>query len=316
MATHPGSAGAPRHIRMSASQVGERLHALSSPCALCERRCGVHRADGERGLCGLSDEVAVYNRLIHVGEEDPLVPSYAIFLSGCSLSCSFCSEWQHLKPPFKAPSISPLALARAVTVDLERAPEGARPTNINFVGGEPTVALPFIADFVVAAEGLGTQLPPVLLNTNGFVTPEALALATHLAELFVVDFKYGNDRCASEVAGIEGYWETLTRNLRALGGGPLDPGPADGVPLMPVTLWVRHLLMPGHLECCTRPVLAWLSEHLPEAHVNVMPAFVPTFGAPGNRWPWLKAEEREEAIDLLRSSDLTHRFFDGRRVRS
>ena len=28
-------------------------------------------------------------------------------------------------------------------------------------------------------------------------------------------------------------------------------------------LIVRHLIMPGHVECCWRPVAAWLAEEFP-----------------------------------------------------
>jgi putative pyruvate formate lyase activating enzyme len=302
---------------MTAVQVGDRLRDLYSPCVLCERRCGAHRTEGETGTCGLANEVFVYNRLIHLGEEGPLSPSYAIFLSGCSLACTFCSEWRHLQPPFERAPTTADELANAVISDLERAPARARPKNINFVGGEPTVALPFVAEFLAAADAIGAVLPAVLLNTNGFLTPSALALSTHLAELFVVDLKFGNDRCAQQVAGVGRYWGPLTRNLRALARQAFDDDARGNlhVPLMPVTLWVRHLLMPGHLECCTEPSLAWLADNAPDAHVNVMPAFVPSFGDPRTRWPELSPSERHRAEVLLRDSRIMNAFFDGRSLR-
>ena len=42
-------------------------------------------------------------------------------------------------------------------------------------------------------------------------------------------------------------------------------------------LIVRHLLMPGHLECCWRPVAEWLAENLPGVKVNLRSGFWPAW---------------------------------------
>jgi putative pyruvate formate lyase activating enzyme len=152
-----------------------------------------------------------------------------------------------------------------------------------------------------------------LLNTNGYLTPEALALATHLFEIFVVDLKFGCDGCAEKIAGTPAYMETLERNLRLLQDGGSSRQETAGVVFQPVTLWVRHLLMPGHWACCTQPVLKWIAEHLPAAHINVMSAFHP-FGLPDNDdWPSLQEEEKASAKRLLLEMGHPQAYFDGRR---
>lgn len=270
------------------------------------------RPDGERGACGLSDTTHVYNRLIHMGEEGPLVPSYAIFLSGCSMACSFCSEVTHLMPPFASPSTDPVSLARKVARDLAKSPVKVR--NINFVGGEPGISMPFLAKFVVALDAIVDERPPILLNSNGYLTPEALVLATHLCEIFVMDMKFGNDRCAQSIANTDEYTSVLQRNLAWL-HSPKEAPEIDGVPFLPQKLWIRHLLMPGHLECCTRPALAWLAEHTPNARINLMPAFH-DFGHKDNaRWSALSREEKEAGRELLRGHNLRRPYFDGRRLK-
>jgi putative pyruvate formate lyase activating enzyme len=297
--------------KLSLEELEARLDALFAPCGLCEVRCGAMRSQGQEGPCGLADEVHVYNRLLHMGEEAPLVPSLAVFLSGCSMRCSFCSEAEHLRPPFRAKPVSPQRLAEQVAGDLARA--GREVRNINFVGGEPSIALPFLARFARALAARVPSPPPLLLNTNGYLTPEALVLATHLCPIWVVDLKFGQDRCGREVGAVAQYSEVLRRNLSWLH----DPGtapPHEGVYARPVQLWVRHLLMPGHLECCTKPCLDWLAAHTPQARVNLMPAFHP-FDGPGNaRWASLSAQERDEGLALLRASGLTRAWFDGRRL--
>ena len=54
-----------------------------------------------------------------------------------------------------------------------------------------------------------------------------------------------NDACAKRLAGVDDYVRIVTRNLQlrqASGRGFI----------------VRHLLLPGHAECCYRPILEWL----------------------------------------------------------
>ncbi|PYJ00161.1 MAG: pyruvate formate lyase-activating protein, partial [Verrucomicrobia bacterium] len=40
-------------------------------------------------------------------------------------------------------------------------------------------------------------------------------------------------------------------------------------------LIVRHLLMPGHLDCCWRPVAEWLAAELPGVKVSLRSGFWP-----------------------------------------
>ncbi len=297
--------------RMTPAEVVEALEEVYAPCTLCEQRCGAMRPHGERGACGLADEVHLYNRLLHVGEEAPLVPSLAIFNTGCSMACNFCSEAEHLLPPFAPPAADPELLALRVAVELTGKWSAAQ--NINFVGGEPGIILPFIARFARRLDELVEQRPPILLNTNGYLTPRALELAAHLCEIFVVDLKFGNDACAQSIANVQDYWAVLTRNLRWLHQRARSNPNADPVP--DVVLWVRHLLMPGHLACCTSPTLRWLAEHAPHAHVNVMPAFHP-FGLADNApWRALTKEESEQGRAMLEASGLELAWFDGRRLR-
>jgi putative pyruvate formate lyase activating enzyme len=44
-------------------------------------------------------------------------------------------------------------------------------------------------------------------------------------------------------------------------------------------LIVRHLLMPGHVECCWQPVAEWLAAALPGVKVNLRSGFWPAWQA-------------------------------------
>jgi putative pyruvate formate lyase activating enzyme len=43
----------------------------------------------------------------------------------------------------------------------------------------------------------------------------------------------------------------------------------------PRGLMLRHLVLPGHVECCTQPVLAWLQQAYPTVPRNVMDHYLP-----------------------------------------
>ena len=65
-------------------------------------------------------------------------------------------------------------------------------------------------------------------------------------------------------------------------------------------LMVRHLLLPGHLECCYRPIVDWMCRWLPMVPLRVMTGYLPRWQAAGHqdlaaplgarwgpgRWPW------------------------------
>jgi len=39
---------------------------------------------------------------------------------------------------------------------------------------------------------------------------------------------------------------------------------------------IRHLPLPGHAECCSKPIIDWISKELPSVELSIIPAMVPT----------------------------------------
>ncbi len=109
------------------------------------------------------------------------------------------------------------------------------------------------------------DLPPIVWKSNFHATPEALCLLHGVVDVYVADFKFGNNTCAQRIAGVAGYWETLTRNL------PIAAGQGD--------LIVRHLLLPGHFDCCYRPIIRWMKCYLPAAKFNIRDGYLPCWKA-------------------------------------
>jgi putative pyruvate formate lyase activating enzyme len=221
-------------------------------CVFCERRCKVNREGGEKGFCGLDATARVSSFFHHYGEEAPLVPSGTIFFTSCSFKCVFCQNWDISTDPYNGVEVTPKQLA-AIATRLRR--EGCR--NINYVGGNPDQSMHVIVE---SLKYMDVNVP-ILWNSNAYASLEAMEILKDLIDIWLPDFKYGNDECAKRLSMVPKYFEVVTRNLRIMHGS------GDMI--------VRHLVLPNHVKCCTKPVLRWLAENCPRCLVNIMEQYRP-----------------------------------------
>ncbi|MGQ9583506.1 MAG: radical SAM protein [Thermoplasmatota archaeon] len=233
----------------------ERAEALASPCGLCERACGADRRGGRRGFCGVGPTL-VASEFLHFGEEPELVPSHTVFFAGCTFRCVFCQNWDISQSPGAGREVPPAELARRVK-------EGGG-INVNWVGGDPTPHLVHILRVLRELQGLEVNLAQVW-NSNMYMSEGAMAILDGVIDVYLSDFKYGSDACAERLSGAKGYLEVVRRN-HLLASRQCE-------------ILLRHLVMPGHLECCTRPVLEWVADSLPRdvLRVNVMDQYHPDY---------------------------------------
>jgi putative pyruvate formate lyase activating enzyme len=191
----------------------------------------------------------------HFGEEPPLVDrngSGTIFFASCPFRCVFCQNWDISQDPDAGTPISPRNLSLIIK---SLRTEGA--ANINLVGGDPTPNLHVILE----ALNLTSVSVPILWNSNMYLTPEAMQILSDVVDIWLPDFKWGNDHCAVKYSRIVRYFEVASRNhAMAYQNGDMI---------------IRHLVMPGHVECCTKPILDWIAENCPRALVNVMSQYRP-----------------------------------------
>lgn len=225
-------------------------------CLLCEHRCGVDRAAGDLGRCRAGTEARVFRHRVEYGEEPQLVPSHLFYLSGCDLRCAFCIAESAAFDPAIGTPLDGEFLRRAIAWGRRR---GAR--NLQWVGGEPTIHIPAILRALAECG----DVPPLVWKSDFHGTPEAFDLLRGIVAVHVADFKFGDDRCAERIAGISGYRATVERNLRAA------HGTAD--------LIVRHLLLPGHFDCCFVPVAQWMADHLPAVPFSIRDGYLPHWQA-------------------------------------
>jgi putative pyruvate formate lyase activating enzyme len=216
-------------------------------CRFCERRCHADRLSGQKGFCNLDSSSRVSTYFLHTGEEAPLIPSGTIFFTSCTFRCVFCQNHDISTNPLNGDLTTSEDLAKIMDY---LAKENAR--NINFVGGEPTMHLHTILS---SLKFLDANIP-LLWNSNMYCSEETMTLLSEIMDIWLPDFKYGNDACARRLSKVENYFQIAARNhVRASENGDMI---------------VRHLVLPNHMECCTKPVLKWLNENCPRALVNVM----------------------------------------------
>lgn len=225
---------------------------LFRACVLCEHRCGVDRQAGERGVCKVGPTSFFADAYVHLAEEREIAPSLCVTLTGCSWHCVYCHTYDIINRVDAGTPLAPPAYATLY----ERLGEAR---TLSFVGGNPDHHLPAILDFLAAAPADFDR--PVVWNSNMYGSPELYKLLEGVVDVYLGDFRYGNDDCARRLSGLPRCWEPVTRNWKLAKG----------------QLIVRLLLLPGHLECCLKPMVAWLKAELPEARVSLLEQFHPTY---------------------------------------
>ena len=260
-----------------------RARAMLAECRFCAHDCGVNRLACPAGRCHAGAETRCFCAQVEVTDELELIPTYAIAFSGCDLRCAFCitgaESWNaRAGESFDAPTMA----ARAI----DALGRGAR--TVMVLGGEPTVHLHAALDLVAL-------LPPdarLVWKTNAHGSPQARSLLDGMFDVWLADFKFGNDSCAQGLAQIPNYTSVVGENLHWAARHS--------------DLIVRHLLMPGHLECCWKPVANWLAAELPGVKMNLREGFWPAWHSRNHaelRGP-VPLDESKAAFDLARQLDL------------
>jgi len=255
-------------------------------CRFCEWRCGVDRFKEPKGACRLDHKAYISSIFIHIGEEPELVPSYTIFFSHCNFKCVFCQNWDISQIHNGDPG-SPEVVARVIYHEWSH----GRIRNVNWVGGEPTPNIHFIFDVLVR---LDANVPQIW-NSNLYNSTESLKLLDGVIDLWLPDFKYGNNDCALRLSKIPKYFDIVTRNLKIIN--------SNGDEIL-----IRHLGLPNHIECCSKPILEWIAREmdLSKVRVNVMGQYRPEYKAkqyeeiarPIRRNEWLEAVNYAKKLGL------------------
>jgi putative pyruvate formate lyase activating enzyme len=278
-----------------------------SHCNFCRWNCQIDRSahmNGARetkkhGTCQLESTSNVSSYFHHQGEEIVFrgtMGSGTIFFTSCNMRCSFCQNGDISTDKDNGIPITPNLLALMIW---QLRMEGCH--NTNWVGGDPTIHLHTIVKAISMLDSFERpdisqvdldyietikrdnhnnyfrkrkmnpefafykdQLfnSPQLWNSNFFMSNDAMSILHSLMDAWLPDFKFGPGKCALDLSRTPWYWETVTNNLKLIHEWGED-------------FVIRHLIMPNHVECCTKPVLDWIASNMPEIPINIMDQYHP-----------------------------------------
>jgi putative pyruvate formate lyase activating enzyme len=260
----------------------------------------VNRLEGETGRCGTADKAVIASYSPHFGEEQPLVGTHGsgtIFLSGCSLGCCFCQNYEISHHPSAGHRVDADSLA-AIMLDLQS--RGCH--NINFV--TPSHVVPQILAALIPAYENGLRLP-LVYNSSGYDSLSTLELLDGLIDIYMPDLKFWENETGRKYADAPDYPDISRAAVREMhrqvGDLQIDQ---DGIARQ--GLLIRHLLMPGGLEE-TKAILEFIARHIStDTYVNVMDQYRPcgTADSFAELRSTISHEQYSEALDYARKIGL------------
>lgn len=272
-------------------------------CDLCARYCHVNRKQTLDGAICRTGELAMVNHAgPHHGEEDCLRGwrgSGTISFAWCNMRCLFCQNWE---TRWKGGGKEKTAAELAETM-LRLQAMGCH--NINLANAGHVVAQILAALAIAADEGLRL---PLVYNSGGYDSLEALKLLDGIIDIYIPELKYGNPALAREYSNTLDYvrvnqaalreMHTQVGDLRLNRNGIAERG-----------LMVRHLVLPGDIAG-TEQAMQFLARKIsPDTYVNIMDQYRPAYLAhehPGLDRTITRAEY-EAALDAARAAGL-HRI--------
>jgi putative pyruvate formate lyase activating enzyme len=242
-------------------------------CDLCARYCHVNRHAGIEGaVCRTGERASVASYGAHHGEEDCLRGwrgSGTIFFSWCNLRCVFCQNWD-ISQKGIGREVEPEALADMM---LELQDNGCH--NINLVSPSHVVAQIIAALANAAARGLRL---PLVYNTGGYDSLEALRLLDGIVDIYMPDMKYGDSALARKYSKVRDYVAVnraaVKEMHRQVGDLILDE---RGIARR--GLLVRHLVLPGGIAGTAEVIEFLAAEISRDTYVNLMDQYRPCYRA-------------------------------------
>ena len=251
------------------------LAGIMKSCVLCPHRCRVDRTAGEKGFCRLGDRPMIDSALAHHGEE-PVLSGHGgagtIFFSSCNMRCIYCQNYQ-ISHRVAGEVLGVADLSRIMT-DLQD--KGCH--NIDAV--TPTPHLPGFIGALLDASHKGLSIP-LVYNCGGYENRDIIELLDGIADIYLPDFKYGNDRDAHEFSGVDDYVlhaaSAIQEMVRQVGdcleveGGVAKRG-----------VIIRHLVLPGRVENSLEVLAAIKRDISTSVSLSIMSQYTPVQAVAGH----------------------------------
>ena len=151
---------------------------------------------------------------------------------------------------------------------------------MNLLGGEPAVSVHGILELLAGVDVRTT----VVWNSNMYYGDAVAGALQGLVDVYLADLKCGSLACAERLLGATDYIEVVRANI-------LEARKVGDV-------IVRHLILPGHLDCCLRPTLEWIAKQAPDVKVSLRGDYVPPAEGDAAPLSYLGPGERDRALRM------------------
>jgi len=146
---------------------------------------------------------------------------------------------------------------------------------------------------------------PIIYNTNGYDSVEMLKLYNDVTDIYLPDFKYGNNEYGKQLSKVDNYFEQAKLAVKEMYEQVGDELVYQG-DIVVRGLIIRHLVLPNDLSESEK-VFAFIAKELsPDIHISVMSQYFPSNKAEKeiliNRT--IRASEYERVLDLLEKYNL------------
>ncbi len=230
-------------------------------CQICPRKCKINR-NQQKGFCNENSKLRIAKIIKNFQWEEPCVTgekgTLAIFFSGCNLRCDYCQNFD----------ISRGGVGKLYTIEefcslIEENQDSH--SSIDLI--TPT----HFSDTLCEAFSKINKKIPVVWNTNGYETIENIQKVSKFVDVFLTDFKYGNDEIGKKFSNCDNYF-TMTRPAISE-MCKLKPDIMDG-DFMKQGVIIRHLVLPRLMQN-SFDVLDEIKKNFPTRKISLMSQFTP-----------------------------------------
>jgi len=291
----------PSYIKLFESgelnQRAEKVLQILESCSSCPHNCEIDRTHGEVGTCKSGELPIVSSYTAHFGEEPVLSGTKGagnIFFGNCNLRCMFCQNFE-ISQNWKVEKQHEISFELLADIMIELQSRDCH--NIGLVS--PTHFSAQILKSISLAVEKGLHIP-IIYNSNGYDSVEMLKLYNGVIDIYLPDFKYGDNQFAKTYSNADNYFDHAKKAIKEMFNQVGDELIYDG-DVAVRGLIIRHLVLPNGLAESEK-VFQFIAEELsPNVHISLMSQYFPANKAYKdiliNRK--LRFSEYEKAVGLM-----------------
>lgn len=222
-----------------------------------------------------------------------------IFFGNCNLRCVFCQNFEISQNP-KTENQREVSFEKLAEIIISLQDSGCH--NIGLVSPTHYAIQILKSIYIAVSNGLNI---PVVYNSNGYDSVEMLKLYEGVVDIYLPDFKWGNNSNGKEYSKAENYFDSaklaIKEMFRQVGSSHIIE---NGV--LKRGLIIRHLVMPNELAESEKVFEFIASELSCDVHISLMSQYYPTNKA--EKYPLINRKisgrEYEKVLELLEKYNL------------